>query len=449
MTRNNSFLKYGYYLDSGKEEKGFNYYERIGLAAIFLACIVGNSRNTVISLVIVGLMVFLVPMPEYIFGPLIVFSSYDEYMVAFSGVSLSQVCVILILFGVLVKAKVLKTMKINTNKDTLFIIILMVMGIILSYYSIFGIVSFPKSYVANLLLAIALMSFIPENLARVLDKVHLYCEIVIIYAVFITFTKGNIQYDARLDIEGTNSNTLAMSIAAVCTLIFLKIIQSKERRVLRLAIVYTGYICLFLTGSRSALIGTLFTTIILFIILSSEDKGRLFLLFMVSIALLYVVFAVLRTSYPILMSRYSLEDVVASGGTHRQEAWKNYFKNYFPNYWLFGIGFDSANVSYASYLAFGMRVGAHNIIVEIIASTGVFGLILFSCFFIKYMNKISKSIEKNSYVAISIAWVLTALINGIGENTLSSRFLWFGIGLGYMIVNSNKKLITEKMEIDR
>ncbi len=77
------------------------------------------------------------------------------------------------------------------------------------------------------------------------------------------------------------------------------------------------------------------------------------------------------------MSRFTIDSIIATGGTNRVSIWKAYFDYYFPSHWLFGIGFDPLNMYYAieKYLKIGH--GAHNLIIDIISVSGMFGLIIF------------------------------------------------------------------------
>lgn len=121
------------------------------------------------------------------------------------------------------------------------------------------------------------------------------------------------------------------------------------------------------------------------------------------------------------------------------DVWKAYFSNLFPKYWFIGMGFDPSNFYYGISILNTEAHGAHNIIVEILSRTGIVGMILYTGCLVGFFGATGKKLRTNKAVLLPIAMVITTLINGIGENILTGRFLWFGIGLGYMLLNTNSQ----------
>ena len=68
-------------------------------------------------------------------------------------------------------------------------------------------------------------------------------------------------------------------------------------------------------------------------------------------------------------------------------------------------------------------------IIDILASTGVVGLLLYSSMFIRGYRESTKLIKKDMSVIIPFAIFTASLAIGIGENVLRGRFVWMSIAL--------------------
>jgi O-antigen ligase len=109
--------------------------------------------------------------------------------------------------------------------------------------------------------------------------------------------------------------------------------------------------------------------------------------------------------------------------------WKAFLTEYFPHYWLFGIGFDIRNIVYAIADVNGIGHGAHNIIIDILASSGIYGLFLYLSLFVKTTKEVRISARKDCSALLPFAMLICIIFTGIGENVVRGRLFWFSVAL--------------------
>ena len=401
------------------------------------ACVIGKSGSSALMLVITAMFAPLVFMPEELLGPIIFFSTFDEFLLAGSGASVSRYLVIFFIAG----AAMAILQKGSITKNSLYILLLMAFGIVLSFYYTYNKSSFPITYVFNLTLTIAMMNYSKvsaEDISKHFSK-YAMLALAFVYLLFIQNGFDSLAEGSRMSIsENVNSNELAMGLAIVMTLLVSDLLLYKKYALIKICFVGANLVALFLTGSRTALIAAVSATFLLYLFYTKghNSKRTAFFLLIVSTALLVLIYNHLQKQFPVLMDRFTAENVEESGGTGRLDVWKNYFIHFFPKYWLFGMGYDPNNLYYALASINVEAHGAHNILVEILSRSGVVGLILYIVCFVKFFFITLKNLRTNKFMLLPLAIVLTTLINGIGENVLVARFLWFGIGLGYLFLNA-------------
>ena len=203
-----------------------------------------------------------------------------------------------------------------------------------------------------------------------------------------------------------------------------------------------GVFILFLTGSRTSFIALLVTVIIMYLYwakLRSLNFGKSLVITVVFSLLIFIVYNVVLSLLPVLMEKFTVESVLDSGGTGRIDIWLAYLFEYFPKYWLFGIGFDPLNMYYAMKAVNGIGHGAHNIIIEILSSTGLVGLAIYGITIFRSYRDMSREAIKDMEMMIPMALLTNSLMVGIGENAIGGRFVWLAVGLGVAFIEINKK----------
>ena len=410
------------------------------------ACLFGITQTSALMLVVAALFAPLIFMPEFLLGPIVLFTIFDDYLLVGSSASVGRFVTLFFIAGAL-----LVILKKGTIKQaSLYFFLLLVFGVLLSFYSTQGYTSLPISYILNMILAVAMLNFSEVSTEEIAKQFFIYgvLALAFVYLLFMQNGFDSLVEGNRLTIdEETNSNQVAMGLAIVMALFVSNMLIFKKHKLITILLIVAVLVALFFTGSRTALIASIVMAFLLYLINAqdkrSKRKALLFLLF--GTALFGLIYRILEDAYPLLMERFTMENIEESGGTGRLDVWKNYFIHFFPKYWFIGMGFDPLNLFYGLGSLFAEKHGAHNLLVEVLSKSGVVGLILYAVCFVKFFRATTKQLQANKYLLLPIAIVLTTLVNGLGEDVLTGRFLWFGIGLGYMLlhngVNENKNAL--------
>ena len=414
-----------------------DFFEKYAFIVTIIACVICDAGHSISGLVIVAAFAVLILKPEYLLAPILFFSIFDDYLLMGTGSSISRFLTLYFIAG----AAFLILKRGTIKKESLLLAALIPLGVILSLYSIFGKTKIPTSYILNVVLAITIMNISPSNNKKIVTQIHTFAILAVVYVYYMLAKNG---FDSLVDgsrmtiAHEVNSNQLAMGLAIAMALLASDLLIFGKHKVLNIVLMLVNCIALFLTGSRTGLIAGIAAIFLLFIVATNE-KGKRYkaILFSVLGATIFIfVYSYLQENFPLLMERFTVENVEETGGTGRLDVWKAYFEHYFSKYWLIGIGFSSENMYYAALSINGEGHGAHNLVVEIISKTGLVGVVLYGVCFLKYFKTAFKCVRENRFILCSIAIVFSILVNGIGENTLTVRFLWFGIGLGYLLSNS-------------
>lgn len=401
------------------------------------ACVVGSTGSSSLMLIITAMFAPLILKPEMLLCPVLFFSIFDDYLLAGSSASVSRYITIFLIAGTAIS--ILR--KGSIKNSTLYFLFLTTFGIVLSFYVTYDKAAFPITYILNMALAITLLNYSIVSAESIAKQFHAFAILALAFLYFMFIKNGfdSLVEGSRMSIaENVNSNDLAMGVAIVMTILVSDTLLFKNHTLLNIPLIGANLVALFLTGSRTALIAAIAAAFLLVVINTKDrrSKRNAFLLLIVGSVLLILIYNTLQKNFPLLMERFTAENVEESGGTGRVDVWKNYFIHFFPKYWLFGMGYGPNNLFYALRSINVEAHGAHNIVVEALSRSGVVGLILYTICFVKFFRATTKNLSKNRFLILPIAIVMTILINGIGENTLGSRFTWFGIGLGYMFIHA-------------
>ena len=406
-------------------------------AVTVAACLAGSVESSALMLVITAMFAPLILMPETLVGPIFFCSMFDEFLLAGDGSSVSRFLVLFFIAG----AAITILQKGTIKQISLYFMLLIVMGVLLSFYTTQGYTSIPTSYILNILLLITMINYTAFSFENIPKRIYSYAILALafVYMLFVKNGFDSLVDGGRMSIsEAVNSNELAMGLAVVMAILVSDMLQHKKHMLLNLLFIGANLIALFFTGSRTALIAAIVATFLLYLIHAKDKRSKrnAFFLLILSIALLVFIYNTLQKEYPVLMERFTAENVEESGGTGRVDVWKHYFIYFFPQHWIIGMGFDPQNLYYGLVSLNLEAHGAHNFIIDILARSGVVGLILYAVCIVKFFVAVAKKLRANSSLLVPMAIVITTLLNGIGENVLAGRFLWFGIGLGYMFIYS-------------
>jgi len=407
-------------------------------------CLLGGG-NSIFSILILICFIPLMFKPEYLIGPVIFSSIWGNYIIVASGQSLARYLTLFFIFGVLVKV-IQQKRKIKVDFWFITIILAILLGLMLSMFGIHGYTSIPTSYILTMFLFLVAI-YCPISSKEVLIKQLWYFSILsIAYSCWFLLRNGLDAFDeGKIGMieDGVNSNTVAKGICIVAIVILTHFLYvNLKRKIVHITLILMSVFLLFITGSRTALVAFIIagTICILYWLRSSSKKAiGAIIVIAVSLILFTYIYNFLLEALPELMKRFALDDVLEDGGTGRIDVWKAYMECYFSDYWFFGIGFDPLNLYYAVENVNGIGHGAHNHIIDILASSGMVGLVLYFSMYIKAYKEGFKLAKTEKSVIIPLGMLTASLALGIGENVLRGRLLWFSIFLILMLKQVNEK----------
>lgn len=274
----------------------------------------------------------------------------------------------------------------------------------------------------------------------------------------------------RISIHGVSINHLSyiLTCAFVISSGMIQLIKSFDKRLLLFLNSLIIFYVILLASSLTAMIaiGAYFFNIALI-----KFKFRIipiFLLICLLISVLYLSFKNYQLILPDNLSnriefsidRFSKEEIEATGFNkafssrgsiwqagislaseglffgHGFNSYKELLIEHTPNDWSFEKGWSSKD--------------AHNIYLDILLSTGIFSLIVFSLFIFKLTyNSIKNSIRDykqiNSYYFIQSNLLIVSLVFGLTNSIIWFKLFWIliGISIALFFVNNNKESLTK------
>lgn len=327
----------------------------------------------------------------------------------------------------------LKSISEGINID--YITILLIVRIILALIPMFYISDVPD-FLGNLETTILcfISYYIAKNFVDDPNKIKFSMLflflLIVVQVVFesymgpISFFDDTYVYKNNLILPIGGSNAIA-AIIIPCFSFLLCIIQGKVGKGV---IFILAFLSVILTKSRSGIIALL---IMFFLILIFTNKINLkrTIKFITIIALLSILYVLFFEKGDLLMDAFSKTNNTI---IERFQRWSMSL-DLFIKHPIFGV----------SYLIQDAKINPHNWILNILASGGIFGVLLS---FLLIFNIIStlKGKKDDRIIIGSICFVLAILLQGLGEITLfTSRtdfFFWFVIG----VAMKEAKLYKEK-----
>jgi putative inorganic carbon (hco3(-)) transporter len=423
------------------------FYNFLSVLLIVYMISINNQKSSILSLIAILISFLFILNPIYILPPLIISSLLGEYFVAFNGIGMSRVMVIVFIIG-----SFLNLIIANTKvKATHFFTLLLLCGFnfVSAASSISGDITPAITMSLNIVMFFFMTNIKISKFDSFLKTMTISMLIFSIYILILVVTGNYTVVDDktidRLVLDSSvNSNRLGMALAQMSAFLFgmLLLCKTMKQRIFYIVIMFVNIINLLLTGSRSAFIAIVVSIIIVSLI-SLFKMGRMsknLLVIALTIFLMGTLYLGLSASGLQVMQRFSIASVVESGGTGRTTIWAALIKYVIPAHLFFGVGLGGFNVYTAVTPYVPNPHGTHNILLSIIAETGIVGALIYISLFYSSTKTVIKTYMKIDYLAIPLTMILASFLNGIGEDIFSERFLWFALGSGLMFINNLKKL---------
>ena len=231
-----------------------------------------------------------------------------------------------------------------------------------------------------------------------------------------------------------NNLALSLCIPALCALSFVfdKNLSKKKRRwsaAAFLAILFA----ILLTGSRGGLLALLAGIAVYYYQYNNGIKLSMVLkVLLVSFVIGILAVLLLPES---LLGRFSIEDVVSSGGTGRVEIWTRALKIYFASgidRMIIGYGFGSfPKMMLANY---GIYKAAHNDLVQVLLELGIVGVFAYCAMWFQFFK-----VARKKKHPLMLALLVTVFLGSMSMELLIKKMLWIAIFLIYAYCDDTKE----------
>lgn len=218
-------------------------------------------------------------------------------------------------------------------------------------------------------------------------------------------------------------------------------------------------LALFATGSRSTFfIFLLISVIWLLGFLVLEKRLSVKKIWAITIFSLLIFAAFLTFLANTQKTRFTeLMDFKKGSLAVRLDLWQTGLKSFSQKPW-FGYGLENQKEIYVSYYKTDFALfakpntysdRAHNLILDILLTTGIFGLLFFGYFLYSVFNNLFKALDNKKYksLAIFLIWSLSAYLFSLLFNfsvTVTNIYFWFMVALSFVI--TDKKFFIIKNE---
>ena len=383
---------------------------------------ISNFQNLYLSLLAILMCLPLMNYPQYLIPHVLLTSLFGDYFVALPGIGMSRIIGIIFVISVFILGY--KKDRACYIEKNLFLSagILSVLSLASCMSSITGIMIPAYVLILNFLIMLALSMLSYEELMEGFFVLRVN-TIIMAFNIIFSIVSGSAAYFANRLIfhYSLNSNGLGMAVVQLAVIIialmYFKDIQ--QSNLINILIVGGCIFIIMLTGSRTSLIAILGAITVLFVYYGFFNKDN-------RIKIQYILIPVVL----IWLVLYALENV-------------------FPNYPIWGVGLGVEN-TIAALSGYGLpnNVGIHNMYITLLIQVGIVGAVVFLFIICKYTINALRYIRFTNTMFLPALMLVSAWINGIGEEVYAERFVWMAIGMVYVLQKEfmsveNKKMLKE------
>lgn len=408
---------------------------------------ISNFKNFFLSLIAIFFSLVFINRPQYLIPHVLLTSLFGDYFVALPGIGMSRIVGIIFVGSICIrKYKNNSTIYIN-KKLFISISILTFLSLISCMNSITGNMISAYVLILNFLIMASISMLSYQALIEGLVSLRINTIIMIFNILFSLLVGKATFYAERLTFHETlNSNGLGMAVVQLA-IFLLAIMYFKgihQNKKINIILVLCCIFIILLTGSRTSLIAILGAISFLFIYygLFNEEKKVKIQYILIPIILFFSVLFIINNVDLEMFNRFTADSVLETGGSGRSEIWQCALQNVYPKYPIFGVGIGVEN-TVAALSSYGLpnNVGIHNMYITLLIQTGIVGASIFLFIILMYTFYSLKLIKVNKGMFLPALMLVSALINGIGEEVYAERFIWVAIGMFFVLM---KKTETEE-----
>lgn len=399
------------------------------------------TKNTYFIYAMFGIGILSIRQPVSILPVYFLSSLSTSYFAISDGYSAGRYLSILLIVSLLIH--VLNNKRNKFINVTFICVVLILYDFLSAFFSITGNLDTSFLMLQNFIVLI-LLSYSSLDVRKILISYAITCLMACIVITLQFYQSGVIfLLENRLTIDDINSNRIAMMMAQVVGSISLPLFISKKKilKISSFSFICIAVYIMILTGSRSALIGVILSTIIIIVIYRKYNiKSILYTSIILFIAISFG--DLMYNKNTILKDRYNYENIIETGGTGRLDKHKIIYKNIIPNYPLFGVGIGGKNII-AAGSKYGLDRPAHSIITDPLSQLGIIGFSLHLFLLILIIHRLMTRTYINdrwkSYACFILFLIMISCFNGIGETIFYEKFFWNNFALACLLINNSSK----------
>lgn len=421
----------------------------IGLIALMLTNYLIHNEYFGYLTLAYAVYVSIVCQPVFLLIPCILSDTFQGFFMVSATLSFNRALAILFLVSFLLH----NSAKIRLNKHGMLLVVMALYVLASSLWSIAGDFTAPIAFAITMLM---LMS------ANSIDRMDFRVFFRIFVAAFTAFglllftltimKSGGLSGSQVVFDESFNANTVSaaagLSGCAVYGYVFMNGKEMKPyARLLMYGVICAAITTILLAGSRTSLISVICAIVFTTLIPNHANEKkrsakRVIAGVFVLIVLCAVILFVMKDNTSIMnrftFSRANAKDMYSID--RRFAVWEALCRHVIPEHPLLGVGFGLMNVkvAVAPYVVFAKH--AHNMLLAILAETGLLGTALFAAFFCHYVKTFFRI--RSKYASVVLAALLFAVTNGIGEEMINQRWMWLLFGLIDVMYHAQPKPVT-------
>lgn len=253
------------------------------------------------------------------------------------------------------------------------------------------------------------------------------------------------RFSIRPDI---NYNTFGLAMSQLGVVFSVKyFIVDGRKNPLYLVLWLMAMVMVLLSGSRSALLAAIGAFLIIQVLYSRRQGKTVQMGLLLLLGGVFVLFAVV----PFMgfmgfdFSRFSIQDVIDTGASHRTELWQTLIPEVTRNYKEYGLGpGHHCTAVLIKELLFVDYSHSHNLLLESFCELGIRGFVVFTLLLVIALAKGAKATKNDINAYVPYACFVALMINGIGEAYFCDIILWLLIGILFSFRTRAEKVRKEK-----
>ncbi len=420
------------------DKKSFN---QLMISTILIVLLLGNYiiNSSIYSWAVLAYAVFMaiIVEPIYFIVPCLLVDTIEGCFLVTSSLTFSLALSVLFFICFLIHGNT----KIKIDNIDILFIIFGVYNFATCIWSLTGSYTDGISMIINVFMIIALRQIKTDNIDGLYKQLAFtaYAYILVLAVLLFGNVRGALNVTRVSFDDEINVNTIAGAIALMACIIWgITNFKTSKTKILSYAFIAISAITILYTGSRTALFAMILTIVLLPIFLGRISgngmKLRTIMLFILVTIVLVAAIEFMMSNNTAVFSRFTFQGRSMIGVDRRYSIWMALIQHIIPNHFLFGIGLGHSNVRYAvtPYVIFPNH--AHNMLLGIIAETGLIGLILNILCYVTSIKVMAKNYNK--YTAVILAILLFGFSRGIGEVIINTHWFFIGIGLIFLTCNN-------------